>query len=113
MADSGHFNYFSNNPIKDKISKIDKDLISLNSLLPTSYFEKLKSNIGRTIVSKSISGNWNDIVLDINTGKVVKYLPETKWKCVDITIDEEFCDFAGVMINNKSEKILVNLKSLR
>ena len=101
------FSFNPDYPMNDKISEIEKSLM-LNSLLLTSYFEKLKSNIGRTIVSTS----WNtegDIALDINTGKVVQYLPGTKWKCVDITIDEKFGNVAGVMVNNKSEKILVDL----
>ena len=76
------------------------------------FFVKQKQlNVNKEFVVRG--KNWltnNEPMSEINTGQTVSFEPGSKWKCVDLTIDEKYFFLSLIMENEKGEKIPLPLE---
>lgn len=78
--------------------------------LVVGYFEKMKRQCtGRKFVfaNNYINGNKN-----INTGKEIVVYIGDKWKCIDISVEEENFSLSAIMTDSHNQKIAVNLEDV-
>lgn len=78
------------------------------------YFQKLKTSdefIGKKYVVRG--NNWmseNEPMTDIETGSPVhNFNPGDIWTCVDITIEEKYCELSLILQNQNKEKITLGI----
>lgn len=70
------------------------------------FFEKQKKlNVGQQFVfaDKTLEGS-----TDIGTGKVIPVKTGQKWKCLDLTIEEQFYNLSLVIENSSGEKATIS-----
>jgi hypothetical protein len=73
------------------------------------YFEKLKQlYIGVDYISRG-----KNVGTDVNTGKAISAGAGTKWKCKDVTIEEEYYNLVLVVENEKGEKLPFALETIK
>lgn len=75
------------------------------------FFIKQKQlNINKEFVVRG--KNWvnsSEPMLEINTGQPVSFEPGSKWKSIDLTIEEKYFELSLILENEKGEKIPLNL----
>ena len=87
----------------------DSDIDTAFPFIVVNYFDNLKkSYIGKEYI---VRGKWSSNTKDIKTGKIVSKLGD-KWKCVDLTIEEENFELSLILENAKGEEIIAELNLL-
>ncbi|MDC3395051.1 hypothetical protein OAX10_01735 [Flavobacteriales bacterium] len=75
------------------------------------YFLKQKEiNLDKEFIIRG--RNWiskEKPMIDMNTGKKVDFSAGSKWKCIDITIDEKYYYLSLILENSISEQIFIDL----
>lgn len=67
------------------------------------YWEKYKrNNVGKQFVLRYIK----DELLDMKTGEKIEFINGSTWKCVDLTIEEQYYSLNLVFENDKGQKIM-------
>ncbi|OFY16576.1 MAG: hypothetical protein A2X02_05405 [Bacteroidetes bacterium GWF2_29_10] len=109
--------------------KISKDIVyfeynskyeSQFEFIVVGFFEKQKSiNVGQEFIfaNKNIKyrfpGDANPkLSLDINTGKELTIITGDKWKCVDLTIEEENYTFSLIVQNSLGETTTIDYDNI-
>ncbi|MFA6978766.1 MAG: hypothetical protein WC209_05530 [Ignavibacteriaceae bacterium] len=79
--------------------------------IDVGYFTKLKqTQIGKEYVVRGKNWLASGPMTDMKTGKHVEnFEAGTKWKCVDITIEEKYFSLSLVLENEKSEQIPLSI----
>lgn len=76
------------------------------------YFIKQKEKIGKEFIIRGVS--WISLtkpMVDMNTGLPVKFDCGSKWKSIDVTIEEKYYNLSYVLENEIGEKITLSLSN--
>lgn len=74
------------------------------------FIKQKKMNINKEFIIRG--KNWiesTEPMTDINTGLPVSFEPGSKWKCVDLTIEEKYFNLSLILQNEKGERIPLDL----
>jgi hypothetical protein len=84
----------------------DSEISTSFPFIVVNYFENLKiSYIGKEYILRE---KWSSKTKDIKTGNIVSKLGD-KWKCVDLTIEEENFELSLILENINGEQIIAEL----
>jgi hypothetical protein len=85
--------------------------------LVVGYYEKQNEiNVGKEIILKN--GKWLEIwygkgepIIDLKTGSILNIQQGSKWKCVNVMVEEKCFTFAMILENNLGHTIFLPLSS--